>query len=193
MSTDIHQQARGNDLPTAEQPGQGAMAVVYGEEYPPQSPTPSRCAEHHYRQQVPSDERSDRLETVPNSLPANQSEAGPSGGGVVCQQVDLPTEAVCQLETRSDGNSHGCIHFELGRAQSIWQPSMEPDRQGDGPDTPTTSRACPSGTSVEGTGMVPSASRDAGGSSPPDSPKFSNKLRVTCSVSLRNSNLHMNV
>ena len=171
VSTDVHQETRGNDFPTTEQPSQRTMAVVHGEEHPPQSPAPSRCIEHHCRWRIPSDERSDRLETVPSSLPANQSEAGPSGGGPVCQQVDLPTEGVCQLETRPVGNSHGCIHFGLGRAQSIRQPAVEPDRQGTGPDTPTTSGACPSGTSVEGTGMVPSAPRDAGGSSSPDPPE----------------------
>ena len=58
-----------------------------------------------------------------------------------------------------------------GPSSSIRQPAVEPDRQGAGPDTPTTSRACPSGTSMEGTGMVPSAPRDAGGGSSPDSPK----------------------
>ena len=36
---------------------------------------------------------------VPRSLPANQSEARPSGDRPVFQQVDLPTEAVWQLET----------------------------------------------------------------------------------------------
>ena len=40
VGTDIHQQARGNNLPTAEQPGQR-------EEHPPQSPAPGRGAEHH--------------------------------------------------------------------------------------------------------------------------------------------------
>ena len=33
VSTDIHQQRRGNDIPTAELPGQRAVAVVHGEEY----------------------------------------------------------------------------------------------------------------------------------------------------------------
>ena len=42
VGTDIHRQARGNNLPTAEQPGKRAMAMVYGEEHPPQSPAPGR-------------------------------------------------------------------------------------------------------------------------------------------------------
>ena len=39
----------GTISPLAEQPGQGAMAVVYGEEHPPQNPVHGRCAEHHCR------------------------------------------------------------------------------------------------------------------------------------------------
>ena len=49
VSTYIHQQARGNNFPTMEQPGQRAMAVVHGKEHPPQSPAPSGCIEHHSR------------------------------------------------------------------------------------------------------------------------------------------------
>ena len=42
ISPDIHQQTRGNDFPTVEQPGQRAMDMVLGEEHPPQSPAPGR-------------------------------------------------------------------------------------------------------------------------------------------------------
>ena len=51
----------GGDLPTAELPSQEAMAVVHGEEYPPQSSAPSRCIEHHCRQRVSGHERPMRL------------------------------------------------------------------------------------------------------------------------------------
>ena len=47
VSPDIHQQARGNNLPTTEQPGKGIMVVVNGEEHCPQSLAPGRCAQHH--------------------------------------------------------------------------------------------------------------------------------------------------
>lgn len=45
VCSDICQQAGGNSFPTAEQPSQGAIAVVHGEETSPQSPPPSRCLE----------------------------------------------------------------------------------------------------------------------------------------------------
>jgi hypothetical protein len=35
VSLDLHQKARGNDLPKAEQPGQRAASVVHGEEHYP--------------------------------------------------------------------------------------------------------------------------------------------------------------
>ena len=56
ISPDIHQQTRGNDLPTVEQPGQRAMAMVLGEEHPPQSPAPGRCVEHRSRRRIPTHE-----------------------------------------------------------------------------------------------------------------------------------------
>lgn len=37
VGIDVHQKARGDDLPTAEQSSQRAMAMVYGEEHPPQT------------------------------------------------------------------------------------------------------------------------------------------------------------
>ena len=47
VSIDVHQQARGNDLPTAILPSERAMALVHGEEHSPQSVAPSRRAQHH--------------------------------------------------------------------------------------------------------------------------------------------------
>ena len=45
-----------------------------------------------------------------------------------------------------------------------------PDWQGPGRDSLTASRACSGGTSVEGTGLVPSATGDVGGHFTPDPP-----------------------
>ena len=95
VSTDIHQQARGDNLPTAELPSQRAMAVVYGEEHPPQSATPSRCAEHHSRRRVAGHERPLGLDAVSNNIPSDQPEAGTSGDGPVCQQANPPTPDIC--------------------------------------------------------------------------------------------------
>ena len=73
------------------------------------------------------------------------------------------------LETGS--GSHRCVHSELGQVQGICQPPMETDWQGSGTDTPKMSRACSTSSSVEGTGMVPSATGDAGETTTPDSPE----------------------
>jgi hypothetical protein len=96
---------------------------------------------------------------------------GPSGGGSVCQQTDSPAADICQLETRPNGHGHGCVHFGLGRAQSICQSPVEPDWQSTDTDSPTARRACPGGTGVEGAGMVPSATGDAGEGSTSDPPQ----------------------
>ena len=145
--------------------------MVHGEEHSPQSPALGRCADHHSRRRVPSHEGPVRLETVSSSVPSDQPEARTSGGRPVCQQTDSPAADIRQLETRPDGHDHGCLHSGLGRAQSICQPSVEPDRQSTGTDSPTASRACSGGTSVEGTGMVPSATGDGGEDSTPDPPE----------------------
>ena len=107
VSTDIHQQPRGDDLPTAELPSQRAMAVVYGEEHPPQSKAPRRCAEHHSRRRVAGHERPLGLDAVSSNIPSDQPEPGTSGDGPVCQQANPPTPDICQLETRSNGRDHG--------------------------------------------------------------------------------------
>ena len=73
--------------------------------------------------------------------------------------------------SRPDGHDHGCIHNEMGGAQSICQPPMESDRESTGTDTPTESRAGTSGTSVESTSMVPSTTGDVSTHTTPDSPK----------------------
>jgi hypothetical protein len=98
-------------------------------------------------------------------------QAGTSGGGSVCQQTDSPAADICQLETRPNGHGHGCVHFGLGRAQSICQSPVEPDWQSTDTDSPTARRACPGGTGVEGAGMVPSATGDAGEGSTSDPPQ----------------------
>ena len=171
VSTDIHQQIWGNDFPTTELPSQRAVAVVHGEEYPSQSTTPTRCSEHHSGRRIEGHERPLRLDAMPRNIPPNQPETGTSGGGPICQQVDTPTANLCQLETISDGYDHERIHNELGGVQGICQPALEPDRESASTGTPSTSRACLSGTSMESTGVVPSATEDADASTTPDPPE----------------------
>ena len=135
--------------------------MVHGEEYPSQGTTPNWFSELHSRRQVEGHEIPLRLDAKPSNIPQDKPEAGTSGGGSVCQQADTSTASLCQLETRSNGHDHGCFYNELGRAQSICQPPMEPDREGVGTNTLTTSRACTGSSGVEDTGVVPCATGDA--------------------------------
>ena len=171
VSTDIHQQTWGNNSPTAEQSSQRDVAVVYGEEHPPQGPAPGRCVEHHRRRRVPSHEGPIRLDAVSRSVPPDQPEAGPSGGRPLCQQTDVSAAGLCQLDTISAGVCHGRIHSQLGRAQSVCQPTMEPDRQSPSTDPPTTDGDNTSDTGVEGTGLVPSDTGNASALSTSDPPE----------------------
>ena len=106
VNTDIHQHTWGNDLPTAEQPSQRDVAVVYEEEHPPQGPAPGRCVKHHRRRRVPSHKGPSRLDAVSRSVPPDQPEAGPSGGRPICQQTDVSAAGLCQLETRPLPRTH---------------------------------------------------------------------------------------
>ena len=68
--------------------------MVYGEDYPSQGTTPARCIEHHSRRRVESHERPLRLDAMPRQFPLDQPEAGPSGGGPVCQKANPPNPSV---------------------------------------------------------------------------------------------------
>ena len=50
ISTDIHQQVRGNDIPKTELSSLRAMLVVHEEEHPLESPAPMGCTQPHSRQ-----------------------------------------------------------------------------------------------------------------------------------------------
>ena len=120
VSTDVHQQARGMISTQLNKPSQRGLWCMKR----------SIFLKAQYLAGVLNTIADDKSRDwkLPSSLLANQSEAGPSGGRPVYQQVNLSTEAVCQLETTSDSNSHGCIHFGLGRVESIRQPAVEPDQ-----------------------------------------------------------------
>ena len=171
VSTNIHQQAGENDIPTTELPSQRAVAVMHGEEYPLESPTPTGCTQHHSGQRVQGHEGQVRLEAESNHLPTDQPEAGASGGGSVCQQADSSTAGLCQLETRSNGIDNRCLHNGLGSGEGLCQPSMEPHWEGTGTNTAAASRACAGSPSVESPGVVPSAPGDAGGDTTTDPPE----------------------
>ena len=142
--------------------------LLHGEEHSPQSAAPSGRAQHHSRRRVTGHERPLRLDAMSSNIP---SEAGTSGDGPVCQQANTPTPSICELETRSDGRDHRCIHNELGRAQGVCQPPMESNREGTGTNMLSTGRACTGDAGMEGASMVPSTTGGVSIDITPDSPK----------------------
>ncbi len=171
VSSDIHQQTRGDGLPRTDCPSQETLAVVHGEEHCPQGSTSARCSKHHSRQRVESHERSDRLDALSNSLQQDQSDTWSFGRRSVCQQTDPPAPSLCELETRPHDNGNRCLHNGLGHDERVRQPSVEPHREGSGSDPPTTSRACTSGTRVESSSVVPSTAGDVGSHATTTSPE----------------------
>ena len=168
VSLDIHQQARGDDIPRAESPSQRALVVVHGEKHPPRGTTPTWGLEYNSRQRVKSHEGPLGLDALPQGVPTDQPETGTPGSGSVCQSTDLPTTTVCQLETGPTSHNNRRIHNKLGGFQGVCKPSLESNRKSAGSDSPATSRACPSGSSMESTGMVPCATEHVNTHTTPD-------------------------
>ena len=76
-----------------------------------------------------------------------------------------------KLETRPNSMITDAFTVDQSELRAYANPSLKSDQEGSCPDTPTTSRACSSVTSVEGTGLVPSCAGDAGEHTPSDHPE----------------------
>ena len=98
-----------------------------------------------------------------SDISQNQSEIRSPVSRPIRQQADASTARLCQLETRSYGNDHRCLHHELGSDQGLRQPPMEPHGKGTCTNSQTTSKACISGTNMERPGLVPSTTGHASG------------------------------
>ena len=93
-----------------------------------------------------------------SSVPSDEPEAWTTGGGSTCQQTDSPA-AGWRTDLKAMAMDAFTLHCAELRAYANppWNPIGRVLA-----DSPTASRACPGGTGVDGTGMVPSATGDAG-------------------------------
>ena len=77
-----------------------------------------------------------------------------TSSGLVCVKTHTPTPRLCELETRSECNSNGCLLTRLDKAPSLCKSTMEPDREGPIYDGATESTISADSSSVEITSMV---------------------------------------
>ena len=86
-------------------------------------------AEHHSRRTIKGISRCKRLETTSSDLQTDNSSARPSRPGSVCRQDQPPGGVICELETRPNGNSNGCVHNQVDNIKTICFPTVLPDQQ----------------------------------------------------------------
>ena len=168
VSTVLHQQERGNDIPRADTSRQTTVAVVHGERHISLSRTSSRNLEHCRGRRIQNDEGPHRLETVPSCVQSNQPGARTPECGPIRHQTNSPAAPVRQLETRPTSYSDGCLLQELVYDEGLCQPTMEPDWESVSTMPETESRAGASGSSMEGSTMVPNSPRDGNKDTSPD-------------------------
>ena len=161
-SSDIHKQVWGHSLLRAQQAHQRAVVMVPGEEHYTTGNPPSRDSELHSRRGVTCDEGQIRLDAVSRDIQQSEYQNRPTPSGPLCLPADQPTQRLRELETRSRGHGHRCLHPGLDQIQGVCQSPLEPDRKS--PDicqttesTGDTDRPC-----VEVPSVVPSATGNVG-------------------------------
>ena len=150
----LHQPVRGHSLSPPEPTSKRTVVVVHEQEYYAESSPSSGEAQCNSRRGVQSDEGQNRLETMSTSFPNNQQSLGSIRSGPVRLQTLQPTSTVCELETRSGSDCLRCVQSELGTAEGVCKPSLEPNRQSPSPSEDSESRSGSSDSPVESTTMV---------------------------------------
>ena len=151
---------RGHSVEPVDRPGQGIVDVGSRQGDSPVSPTYSRSVQHHSRHRIPNSQGQIGLDALPTHYSSHRGSIRPSGGGPICIQTNIPVTSLLQLETRSSGRGSRCIPAGLEPTEGICQSALVLDRQNPEPSSSTASSTGASSTSVAGSDLVPSTSRD---------------------------------
>ena len=139
--------------------------MVYGKEYPVTSTALTRSTEFHCQRGIEDLVRQIRMEAFPSLLSKDQSSAGTTLNRPVCKQVVSSAASLYQLETRSTGNSYGCLYGGLVQlsSETLRQSTMESSRQSPISDTqPGGTGISFSSASMEGPTLVSAVASDVG-------------------------------
>ena len=104
----------------------GHVEPLSATEYIPDYRTPPGETEYSCRRGVQEYEGSLRLDVEPPHLQPNPEAVGTSGVRSVCISLDMAATEVLQLETRSGGRGHRCVHLGLVQSEGICQSSVVP-------------------------------------------------------------------
>ena len=171
-SSGLHQQPRGDSIPTVGRSGEIPVDVGITEGHNTDCPAHTRCVQLRGRRRVQDNEGSHRLENQPHSVLQDRRDLWAPGGGLVCVPADPSAATILQLETRPDGRGNGCFSAELGSPEGVRQPSLVPYREssesGDGAESPG-GHDC---SNLEGPAMVSSHPRHALGGPQTDPSPF---------------------
>ena len=125
-SSDLHKQSGRDSLRPGHNNGERALDVVPTKGYPSDSITSARSGEREGRHRVESDEGSLRLDVEPKGFSTDPGSFPTPGGRSICNQIDIPTAPVLQLEARPSGGGDRCLSPRLEAGERIRKPSMEP-------------------------------------------------------------------
>ena len=136
------------------------MDVVPQEKHSHHSPTPTMCKKSDSRCGVSDYDRSVRLETESCSFQEDCQSLWSHRGGSICLPSDHTVPCLFQLAARSTRRHNRCVSAGLVSDTGLCQPTLEHDRPIPSPipGPSTAGTHCSSGTSVEDTTMVPTAS-----------------------------------
>ncbi len=142
---------------------QGPVVLVSMAENQPTGATPAGCSERHSRCRVQDSDGSDGLDAGQGCVLPAESPLGPTVGGPVCLQADMPVRSVLQLEAGPMCSSHRCLSPRLERVEGVCQPALESGGQSADEGSDREGHSGSGGPSVEGTVVVPDVTGDGDG------------------------------
>ena len=154
----LRQQPRGNSIPTVDHPGEDIMDVGTPEGHHVDNPIHTRCVKYSSGHRIQDGQGPYRLEIEPRDLQPDQPNLWATKSGLVCIQTDSPIASLLQLETRPASRSNGCFLAGLETQDWVCQLTLVPYGESSESSDETGNPDRPSGSSVEGSTLVPSPS-----------------------------------
>ena len=162
VSQSIYKPFGRDTLPPAELIGGSTVEMVSGSTHFPNSGTPARQGESDCRRGIQDSERSMRLDDLSKSVCPDTARDGPPRGGPVCISPNTSTASFLQLETRSPGRSHRCIHSGLESIPKLCEFSLVPHSEDVIQDTTRESQGVADCSSMEDPALVSSTATAVG-------------------------------
>jgi len=131
--------------------------------YHPDSPTHPGSVKHYSRHGITNSPQQIRLDALPSSFLSHHGSIRTTGGESFCVQIDPSDTPLLQLETRPPDVSSECIPIGLGPTERLCQPTVVFNWQSYEPSILPASPIGTGSTSVEGSNLVSSTTRNVVG------------------------------